>query len=88
MLMISNNLQIHCSKGGITIGGHTTALKYLYVVAHVLFYNVHMWKQLLSQDEVKLIPDNCDDIIIGYGIRELNPTLTKYHSQKMNLLMS
>ena len=49
-------------KSNISNGGRTKVLKYLYVVLQDMFYisyKFHMWDQLLSQDEVNLVPDNC-----------------------------
>ena len=48
-------------KSNISNGGRTKVLKYLYVVLQDMFYisyKFHMWKQLLSQDEVVWVSDN------------------------------
>ena len=53
-------------KSNISNGGHTKALKYLYVVLQDMFYisyKFHMWDQFLSQDEVNLVPDNCEYLL-------------------------
>ena len=54
----SNSMNCNISRRG-----GTKAFKYLYVVPHVQFYisyKFHMWKQLLSQDEVVWVSDNCE----------------------------